>query len=158
MVSPHRCTVLWPQPRRISVTMHWTFYNSSRCVGLSVGDIRAVQPETTFSSDWEVQSETPFSSCDCSGDHSELNFIFNGIAAELLLPGGCFSNVSRALQDNLSTFVYCRNCTSCENFKLELCTCAPNHSLDTLTKFQLENLNINVISGIVHFREIILES
>ena len=37
---------------------------------------------------------------------------------------GCFINVSRALQNILSKFVYCRNRTSCENFKLKLCTCA----------------------------------
>ena len=39
-------------------------------------------------------------------------------------PGGCFTNVSWALQDILSKFVYCRNRTSDENFKPKLCTCA----------------------------------
>ena len=34
---------------------------------------------------------------------------------------------------------------------------AQNHALDTHTKFQLEIIRINVISGIVYFREIILE-
>ena len=72
--------------------------------------------------------------------------------------GGCFTNVSRALQDILSKFVYCRNRTSYENFKLKLCTCAQSHALGTRTKFQLEILTINVISGMVYFREIILES
>ena len=47
---------------------------------------------------------------------------------------------------------------SSENFKLKLCTCAQGHALGTRTKFQLEILSINVISGIVYFREIILES
>ena len=42
-------------------------------------------------------------------------------------PGGCFVKVSRALQDILSKFVYCRNRTSCENFKLKLCMCAQSH-------------------------------
>ena len=73
-------------------------------------------------------------------------------------PGGCFTNVSRALQDFLLKFVYCRNCSSYENFKLKLCTCAQSMALGTRTKFQLEILTINVISGIVYFREFVLES
>ena len=73
-------------------------------------------------------------------------------------PGGCFTNVSQALQDILLKFVYCRNRHSYENFKLKLWTCAQSMALGTRTKFQLENLTINVISGIVYFREIILES
>ena len=71
---------------------------------------------------------------------------------------GCFTNVSRALQDILLKFVYCRNRSSYENFKLKLCTCAQSMALGTRTKFQLEFLTINVISSIVYFREIILES
>ena len=39
-------------------------------------------------------------------------------------PGVCFTNVSRALQDILLKFVYCRNRSSYENVKLKLCTCA----------------------------------
>ena len=73
-------------------------------------------------------------------------------------PGVCFTNVSRALQDILLKFVYCRNRSSYENFKLKLCTCAQSMALGTRTKFQLEILTINVISIIVYFREIILES
>ena len=72
--------------------------------------------------------------------------------------GGCFTNVSRALQNILSKFVYCRNSTCDQNFKLKLCTCAQSHALGTCTTFQLEILIINVISGVVYFREIILES
>ena len=72
--------------------------------------------------------------------------------------GGCFTNISRALQDILSKFVYCRNRTSCENFKLKLCKCAQSHALGTCTKFQLEILTTNVISGMAYFRKIILES
>ena len=34
-------------------------------------------------------------------------------------PGGCFTNLSRALQDTLSKLVYCRNRTSYANFKLK---------------------------------------
>ena len=45
-----------------------------------------------------------------------------------------------------------------KNFKLKLCTCAQSNALGTRTKFQLEILTINVITGIVYFREIILES
>ena len=46
-------------------------------------------------------------------------------------------------------FVFYRNRTSHENFELKICTHA---------KFQLEILTVNVISGIVYFPEIILES
>ena len=76
----------------------------------------------------------------------------------ILGSGGCFTNVSRALQDILSKFVYCRNCTSYENFKLKLCTSAQSLALGTCTKFQLEILTINVISDIVYLHEIVLES
>ena len=72
-------------------------------------------------------------------------------------PGGCFTNISRALQNILSKFVYRRNRTSYENFKLKLCMCAQSHALGTHTKFRLEILSLNVISSIVDFREIILE-
>ena len=72
--------------------------------------------------------------------------------------GGCFTNISWALQNILSKFVYRRNRTSYENFKLKLCTCAQSHALGTHTKFRLEILSLNVISSIVDFREIILES
>ena len=54
--------------------------------------------------------------------------------------------------------MYCRNRTSYENFKLKLCTRAQSPALGTRTKFQLEILTINVISGMVYFREIFLES
>ena len=53
--------------------------------------------------------------------------------------------------------MYCRNHTFYENFKLKLCTCAQSHALGTCTKFHLEILTINVISGIVYFRKIILD-
>ena len=77
---------------------------------------------------------------------------------KLCTPGGCFTNVSRALQNILSKFVYCRKRTSFKNFKLKSCMWAQSHTLGTHTKFQLEILTINVFSGIVYFREIILES
>ena len=70
--------------------------------------------------------------------------------------GGCFTNVLRALPNILLKFVYCRNRNSYENFKLKLCMCAQNHALDSCTKFQLEILTINLISGIAYFGEIIL--
>ena len=73
-------------------------------------------------------------------------------------PGGCFTNVSRALQKILSKFVYCTNSTCDENFKLKLCTCAQSLALGTRTNFQIEILTINVISGVVYFRENILGS
>ena len=54
--------------------------------------------------------------------------------------------------------MYCRTSACDQNFKLKLCTCTQSHALGTRTKFQLEILIINVISGVVYFREIILES
>ena len=72
--------------------------------------------------------------------------------------GGCFTNISRALQTILSKFVYYRNCICYENSKPKLCTCAQSHALGTHTKFQLEILTTDVISGIVYFHEIILKS
>ena len=90
----------------------------------------------------------------CQSRHNFWNSLFK----YTIWAGGCFTNVSRALQDILSKVVYCRNRTSYENFKLTLCTCAQSHALGTRTKFQLEILNANVIFGIVYFRKIILES
>ena len=68
---------------------------------------------------------------------------------------GIFTIVLWALQNILLNFVYCRNCNSYENFKLKLCTYARGHALGTFTKFQLEILNIKIISGIVYLRKII---
>ena len=56
---------------------------------------------------------------------------------------GCFTDVSRALQNMISKFVYSRS--------------AQIHAVGTSTKFQLEILTIDVISGIMYFREFILE-
>ena len=69
-----------------------------------------------------------------------------------------FTNVSRALQNILSKFMHCRNCMSYENFMLKLSKCAQSRALGTGTIFRLEILIINVISGIVYFCEVILES
>ena len=69
----------------------------------------------------------------------------------LRVTGGCFTNVSRALQNILPKFVCCRNRTSYEHFKLKLCSCAQSHALGMRTKFQLEILTINMITGIVYF-------
>ena len=73
-------------------------------------------------------------------------------------PGGWFANILWALQNILLKFVYCRNRTSYENFKLKLCMCAQSMALSTHTEFQRDILTINVISGIEYFRKIILES
>ena len=54
--------------------------------------------------------------------------------------GGCFTNVSRALQNNLAKIYIARNNVYAENFKLQLCTCAQSMALGTRTKFQLEIL------------------
>ena len=70
--------------------------------------------------------------------------------------GGCFINVSWALQNILSKCVYYINRISYENFSLKLYPYAQNHALGTRTKFQHELHTINVFYGIVYFREIIL--
>ena len=120
-------------------------------------------------SDHGIKSRSPIQSRhndqDDVSNHQHHHCLLNRLsrrrskkASKLRVTGGCFTNVSRALQYNLSKFVYCRNRTSYENFKLKLCTCAQSHALGTRTRFQHEILTINVISGIVYFRKIILES
>ena len=73
-------------------------------------------------------------------------------------PGGCFTNVSRALQNNLAKIHNTRNHIYDQNFKLKLCTCAQSMALGTRTKFQLEILITSTNSAIHQFRENILES
>ena len=73
---------------------------------------------------------------------------------ELLEASGyCFTNVSRALQNNLAKIHITGNHIYGENFKLKLCTCAQSHA-----KFQLEILIRTKISAIHKFQENILES
>ena len=72
--------------------------------------------------------------------------------------GGCFTNVLRALQNNLAKICNTRNDIYGENFKLKLCTCAQSMALGTCTKFQLEILIRSTISAIYKFRENILEN
>ena len=93
--------------------------------------------------------------CDCPG---QLKISWG---QNFQCPGarGCFTNVSQALQAILSKFVYCRNRTFLWEFQAEtLCVCDQSHALGTRTKFQLEILTIDVISGIAYFHKIILES
>ena len=72
--------------------------------------------------------------------------------------GGCFTNVSWALQNDLAKIYDARNHSYGENFKLKLYTCAQSMALGTCTKFQLEIL-IRIMTSAIHkFRENILES
>ena len=73
-------------------------------------------------------------------------------------PGGCFFNVSRALQNNLAKTYNARNHIYGENFKLKLCTCALSMALGTRIKFQLEIIISCTLSAIQKFGENILES
>ena len=75
-----------------------------------------------------------------------------------LIPGGCFTNLWQALQNNLAKIHNARNHICGENFKLKLCTCAQSMALGTHTKFQLEILIRGTISAIHKFWENILES
>ena len=72
--------------------------------------------------------------------------------------GGCFTNVSRALQRNLAKIHNANNTIYGENFKLKLCMCAQSMALGTHTKFQLEFLIRSTIFAIHKFRENIFES
>ena len=58
----------------------------------------------------------------------------------------------------LSKYVYYRNRTSDENFQLKIFTCDQSMALGTRTIFDLGTLIINVIFGIVYFRDLILGS
>ena len=53
-------------------------------------------------------------------------------------PGGCFTDVSWALQNNLVKIYNVRNNIYAENFKLKLCTCAQSIALGKRTKFSLK--------------------
>ena len=51
---------------------------------------------------------------------------------------GCFTNDSRALQNNFVKIYNARNHIYGGNFKLEFCTCVQSIALGTCTKFQLK--------------------
>ena len=72
--------------------------------------------------------------------------------------GGCFTNISQALQNKLAKICNARKHIYGENFTLKLCTCAQSMALGTSTKFQLEILMRSIISTIHKFRDNILES
>ena len=60
------------------------------------------------------------------------------VHADILTPnyaGGCFTNVSWALQNNFAKIYNAKNNIYAENFKLELCTCVQSMALGTRTKF-----------------------
>ena len=74
---------------------------------------------------------------------SQAQYLSNSITASpgsILESGGCFTNVSRALQNNIAKMYNARNNIYAENFKLKSCTCAQSMALVTRTKFQLEIL------------------
>ena len=73
-------------------------------------------------------------------------------------PGCCYTNVLRALQNNLAKINSARNSIYVENFKLKLCACAKSMALGTGTKFQLEIRTRSTISAIHKFQENILKS
>ena len=75
-----------------------------------------------------------------------------------LFSRGCFTNVLRALQNNLAKINNTRNHFYDENFKMKLCACAQSMALGAHTMFQLEILIRSMISAIHKFRENILES
>ena len=72
--------------------------------------------------------------------------------------GGCFTNVSQVLPNNVAKIYNARNHIYGENFKLKLCTCVQSMALGTRTEFQLEILIRNMISAKLKFFMNILES
>ena len=71
----------------------------------------------------------------------------------------CFTNVSRALQNNLAKIHIARNHIYGENLKLKLCTCAAQSmALCPRTNFKLGNLLKSMISVRNKFRGNILKS
>ena len=69
-------------------------------------------------------------------------------------PGGCFTNILWALQNILWQFVYCEIVLRISSWNY---ACVPK-AMGICTKFQLEILTINEISGNVDFDDIILEN
>ena len=63
----------------------------------------------------------------------------------VMTSGGCFTNVSRALQSNLTKIYNAIIYIYGENFKLKLCTCDQSIVLGTDTNFQLEIVIRNMI-------------
>ena len=90
--------------------------------------------------------------------HSNVSLFSLYVLGVIHYAGGCFTKVSRALQNNLSKKHNTRNHIYGENFKLKLCACAQSMALGTRTKFQLEICITSLISAIHKFRENILES
>ena len=89
---------------------------------------------------------------------SRGNILCRLIKIELYKIFAIINRAIKGLHCNLSNFLYCRNHTSYENFKIKLRTCAQSHALGTCRRSQLEILTINVFSDIAYFRGITLES
>ena len=76
----------------------------------------------------------------------------------MLLAWGCFTNVSRALHNNIAKIYNAKNHIYGENFKLKPCTCGQRKASAICTKFQPELLMKSTIPAMHKFRENILES
>ena len=137
-----------------SITERFTGKHPVTCDAIYDKLFKLFMSGTCFNCQWYVcwQLYKADGSCDMYDYHNKCEQWIMYDSACLCytdsISGGCFTNVTQALQDILLKFVYSRNCTSYENFKLKLCMYAQN---------QLEILSINVVSGTVYFQEIILE-
>ena len=78
---------------------------------------------------------------------------FEGSSCVVKHHHGCFTNVLRALQNNLAKIYNARNHIYSEKFKLKLSTYAQSIALCMHTKFQLEILIRRTISAIHKFRK-----
>ena len=96
----------------------------------------------------------------CHIDHKWIRelFMMSWHGHIFRITGGCFTNVSRDLQNNIAKIHNTRKHIDDENFKLKLCTCAQSMALGTHTKCKLEIFIRSTISAIHKFRENILES
>ena len=89
---------------------------------------------------------------------SNICYFTNMALTQLMNLGGCFTNLSRALQNNLVKIYSARNHIYGEIFKLKFCMCTQSIALGTHTKFQLEILMRGMISAVQKFQENILQS
>ena len=68
--------------------------------------------------------------------------------------GGCFTNVSRALQNNLAKIYNARNNIYADNFKLKLCTCAQSMAWAHVQSFSLKFSPEGLFLRYTHFERI----
>ena len=92
----------------------------------------------------------PIRSCEILS-HSDLTHC--GLVTVIWWPKGCFTNISQALQHNLTKIYNARNDIYAENFELKLCTCAQKHGFGHRYKVSAWNSHKYHFSNIQISRE-----